>query len=223
MDVEDSFGSSEGNGASAAIAFVDLAGFSAITDVFGDEAALAVLEAFEKLVTESLRQGGRLVKWIGDEVMLAFPDPDAALRALASLLPACRADSRLPLTRAGVHYGPVIARGTDFFGATVNIASRITASTSAGRVLATRPIAAVAEANGVAVEPLGAVSLRSMAEKIPLFSIQLAETVDAAWIDPVCKMHAPYSAYARSRPRGHWFCSPQCEEAFRRSPETYAS
>jgi adenylate cyclase len=214
---------SNGNGVSAAIAFVDLAGFSAITDVFGDEAALAVLEAFEELVTESLSQGGRSVKWIGDEVMLAFPDPDVALRALAHLLPACRADSRLPLTRAGVHYGPVIPRGTDFFGATVNIASRITASTSAGRVLATQPIAEVAEANGVSVESLGPKSLRSVAEKIPLFSIQMAEAVDAAWIDPVCKMHAPYAAYARSRPAGHWFCSSQCKEAFRRSPETYSS
>jgi class 3 adenylate cyclase/YHS domain-containing protein len=164
-----------------------------------------------------------LVKWISDEVMLAFADPDAALRALAHLLPACRADSRLPLTRAGVHYGPVIPRGADFFGATVNIASRITASTSAGRVLATQPIAEVAAAEGVLVQPLGPTALRSLAQKIPLFSIQIAEAVDAAWIDPVCKMHAPYSAYARSRPAQRWFCSPQCEEAFRRSPETYSS
>lgn len=223
MAVEEGFKSSNVDGASAAIAFVDLAGFSAITDVFGDRAALAVLDAFEELVTASLKQEGRLVKWIGDEVMLAFPDPDAALRALARLLPACRADARLPLTRAGVHYGPVIPRGTDFFGATVNIASRITASTSAGRVLATQPIAEVAEANGVSVQALGPMSLRSVAEKLPLFSIQMAEAVDAAWIDPVCKMHAPYSAYARSRPAGYWFCSPQCETAFKRSPETYLS
>jgi class 3 adenylate cyclase/YHS domain-containing protein len=207
----------------AAIAFVDLAGFSAITDVFGDAAALAVLDVFEGHVSASLEGGGRRVKWIGDEVMLAFPDPDAALRALGHLLPACRADARLPLTRAGVHYGPVISRGGDYFGATVNIASRITASSSAGRLLATQPIAEVAAAKGVSVEALGPVSLRSVAAKIPLFSIYMAEAVDSAWIDPVCKMHAPYSAYARAGPAGHWFCSPQCEEAFRRSPETYPS
>ena len=207
----------------AAIAFVDLAGFSAITDVFGDAAALEVLDVFEGHVSASLEGGGRWVKWIGDEVMLAFPDPDAALRALAHLLPACRADARLPLTRAGLHYGPVIPRGGDYFGATVNIASRITASSSEGRLLATQPIAAIAEAKGVSVEALGPVSLRSVAAKIPLFSIHMAEAVDPAWIDPVCKMHAPYSAYTRARPAGHWFCSPQCEEAFRRSPETYPS
>ena len=207
----------------AALAFVDLAGFSAITDVFGDAAALQVLDVFEGLVNESLEEGGgRLVKWMGDEAMLAFPDPDVALRALGHLLPACRADKRLPLTKAGLHYGPVVPRGGDFFGSTVNLASRITASSTAGRLLATRPIAEVAEARGVHVEELGPIALRSMPEKISLFSIQLTESVDAAWIDPVCKMHAPYSAYSRSLPAGPGFCSPQCKEAYERSPATYS-
>ncbi len=207
----------------AVIAFVDLAGFSAITDVFGDEAALEVLEVFEAIVTNSLAEGGRWVKWIGDEVMLAFSNPDTALRSLGHLLPACRAESRLPLTRAGVHYGPVIPRGRDFFGATVNVASRITAASWAGRLLATRPIAEAAEAKGILVEPLGPTLLRSIVEKLPLFLIHIAEDVDAAWIDPVCKMHAPYSAFRRALPAGHWFCSPQCENAFRSSPETYST
>ncbi|MCO5081326.1 MAG: hypothetical protein M9955_06655 [Rhizobiaceae bacterium] len=221
MDTEERLGSAEEWGPSAAIAFVDLSGFSSITDVFGDEAALAILIAFEQHVTEALEHGGRLVKWIGDEAMLAFPNPDVALRALADLLPKCRADPRLPLVRAGVHYGPVIRRDADFFGATVNIASRIVASTSAGRLLATQPIAELAEAKGISVEPLGQASLRSVATRVPLFSIQMTDAVDVAWIDPVCRMHAPYSAYARSHPPVHWFCSTRCEEAFTRSPETY--
>ena len=205
----------------AAVTFVDLAGFSAITDVFGDEAAVAVLDVFEEHVRQALEAGGRLVKWIGDEVMLAFPEPDSALRALARLLPACRADARLPLTRAGLHYGPVIPRGSDLFGATVNIASRITALSSAGRLLATKPIAEAAEAQGVSVEALGPIALRSVSEKLSLFSIQVADAVNTAWIDPVCKMHAPYSAYPRARSAENWFCSPQCEEAYKRSPGTY--
>lgn len=206
----------------AAIAFVDLAGFSAITDVFGDQAALGVLDVFEGLVDACLEGDGRRVKWIGDEVMLAFPDPDTALRALGRLLPACRSDTRLPLTRAGLHYGPVIPRGSDFFGATVNIASRITAASPAGRLLATQPIADIAEANGVSFETLGPIALRSIAKRIPLFSIEIAEAVDEAWIDPVCKMHAPYAAYSRARPAGPWFCSHECAAAFEKSPETYA-
>ncbi len=198
-------------------------GFSAITNVFGDAAAIKVLDIFEELVNASLGEGGRLVKWMGDEAMLAFPNPDIALKALAHLLPACRADARLPLTRAGLHYGLVVPRRGDYFGATVNIASRITASSSAGRLLATQPVADVASARGVSVEELGPTALRSMPERIALFSIKLTERADPAWIDPVCKMHAPYSAYSRVRPAGPWFCSPQCEEAYKRSPATYAN
>jgi adenylate cyclase len=205
----------------ATVAFVDLAGFSAIADVFGDASAVAVLDLFEELVTTSVREDGKLIKWIGDEAMLLFPEPAVALQALARLLPACRAEQRIPLTRCGLNNGPIIRRGSDIFGTTVNIAARIASLATAGQLVATRPIADVATGMGIAVQEFGPTALRSIAEKVPLFALQLAETADPAWIDPVCKMHAPYSAYRRAR-TGPWFCSPRCEEAYRKSPETYA-
>ena len=207
--------------ATASIAFIDLAGFSAIADVYGDRAAITVLEIFEVLVERHCAQSGRLVKWIGDEAMLAFPDPEAALLSLGRLLQACRADDRIPLTRAAVHHGKVIERGEDLFGATVNIASRMSALAKPGELLATAPVAEAAAARNIDTRALGPVALRSMREKLPLFSIELAEAVDPAWIDPVCKMHAPFAAYQREKPAGPWFCSARCEEVFRNSPETY--
>lgn len=206
----------------ATVAFVDLAGFSAITDVFGDAAAIAVLERFESIVREALGQFWPPIKWIGDEVMLGFPDPAAALNVLGRLLPACRAEPRIPLTRAGVNHGPVIRRASDMFGSTVNIAARITAFAAPGQLMTTQPVAEVAMANGIAVQDLGLVGLRSVAEGVRIFSIALAPAPDAAWIDPVCKMHAPFSAYGRAaRPEKPWFCSERCAEAYRRSPQTY--
>ena len=94
----------------ATVVFIDLAGFSAITDVFGDVSAVRLLEVFEALVQETLGAGNRPVKWIGDETMLAFAGPEIALEALGRLLPACRADVRLPLTRAALNHGPVVRR-----------------------------------------------------------------------------------------------------------------
>ena len=164
---------------------------------------------------------GKLVKWIGDEAMLLFPEPDLALQALSRLLPACRAEKRIPLTRCGLNHGSVIRRGEDVFGSTVNIASRITAVAKAGQLVATGSIAEIAKANGISADPLGPIRALLNCRKIPLFVLQLAEAVDPAWIDPVCKMHAPYSAYLRTHRTGHWFCSSRCEEAYRRSPDTY--
>jgi adenylate cyclase len=208
--------------ASATIAFVDLAGFSAIADVHGDASAIAVLEVFEAMVRESLSGYEPPIKWIGDEAMLAFPEPEVAIQALGKLLPACRTEPRLPLTRAGVHHGPVIRRGGDLFGSTVNIAARITALASPGQLLATQSVAGIAATDGIMVRDLGLTALRSVVDQISLYVIELAPVADPTWIDPVCKMHAPYAPYQRASSEGPWFCSPRCEEAYRKSPQTYS-
>jgi len=207
--------------ASATVAFIDLAGFSAISDVYGDASALAILELFEGLVREALSGYEPPIKWIGDEAMLSFPEPESAIQALGTLLQACRNEPRLPLTRTGLNHGPVVRRAGDLFGSTVNIASRITALASPGQLLATQPIADAAQARGIFVRDLGKVALRSVADEVSLFEIELAPASDPAWIDPVCKMHAPYESYRRATPEGPWFCSPRCEEAYRKSPQTY--
>jgi adenylate cyclase len=206
----------------ATVVFVDLAGFSAITDVYGDASAIAVLEYFEELVRQALGGLGPPIKWIGDEAMFGFPDPATALQVLGRLLPACRSEARLPLTRTGLNHGPVIRRGNDLFGSTVNIAARIAALASPGQLLAAQPVADVAAASGIVVRELGNVALRSIADPMPLFAIELAPAFDPNWIDPVCKMHAPYEAYQKTKPTEPWFCSDRCAAAYRRSPGAYS-
>ena len=205
----------------ATVAFVDLAGFSAIADVYGDASAIAVLRRFEELVHEALEEAGQPIKWIGDEAMFGFPDPATALQVLGRLLPACRSEPRIPLTRTGLNHGPVLRRGNDLFGSTVNIAARIATVASPGQLLATQPVAEIAAASGIVARDIGKVALRSIVDHASLYSIELAPAFDPAWIDPVCKMHAPYAAYRRTTPTGPWFCSERCAEAYRRSPETY--
>jgi adenylate cyclase len=209
--------------ASATVAFIDLAGFSAIADVYGDASALAILELFEGMVREALSGYAPPIKWIGDEAMLSFAEPESAIQALGILLQACRNEPRLPLTRTGLNHGPVVRRAGDLFGSTVNIASRITALAAPGQLLATQAIADAAKARGIFVRDLGKVALRSVADEVSLYEIELAPASDPAWIDPVCKMHAPYASYRRAAPEGPWFCSPRCEEAYRKSPHTYPS
>lgn len=205
----------------ATVAFIDLAGFSAIAEVCGDAAALNKLEIFESIVGEALADYGPPIKWIGDEAMLSFPEPESAIQALGLLLQACRKEPRLPLTRAGVNHGPVILRRGDLFGSTVNIAARLAALASPGQLLATQPIAEVAANRGILIRDLGKVALRSVADEIPLFEIELAPSPVPTRTDPVCKIHAPYAFDRRASPEGPWFHSQRCEEAYRKSPQTY--
>ncbi|WP_245503953.1 adenylate/guanylate cyclase domain-containing protein [Rhizobium laguerreae] len=191
--------------APATVAFIDIAGFSAIADIYGDAAALDVLEVFEGMVRDALSGYDPPIKWIGDEAMLSFPEPDTAIQVLGPLLQACRKEPRLPLTRTGLNHGPVVRRAGDLFGSTVNVAARIAALAAPGQLLATQPVAEAAVARGILVRDLGMVAIRSVAGEVPLYEIELAPSADPAWIDPVCKMHAPYSSYRRAAPRGRGF------------------
>jgi adenylate cyclase len=220
---QDALASNTSEGECATVVFIDLAGFSAISDVYGDASAIAILEHFEGMVRLALEGYAPPVKWIGDEVMLWFPTPDLAVKALGKLLPACREEPRLPLTRTALHHGPVIRRAGDLFGNTVNIAARIAALAGPGQILATQPVAQAATAEGILVVDRGDTALRSLPDKVALYEIALSPTPDAAWIDPVCKMLAPYSAFPRINASDPWFCSSRCEEAYRRSPHTYGA
>ena len=205
----------------ATVAFVDLAGFSAITDVYGDASAIAVLGRFEELVSQALGELGPPIKWIGDEAMFGFPDPATALQVLGRLIPACQSEPRIPLTRTGLNHGPVLRRSNDLFGSTVNVAARIAAFASPGQLLATQAVANIAAESGIVARDIGKVALRSIADQVSLYSIEFAPAFDSAWIDPVCKMLAPYAAYRKTTPTDPWFCSELCAEAYRRSPEIY--
>lgn len=206
--------------AEASIAFIDLAGFSALTDVYGDERALAMLQVFEDIVRDALGEASPL-KWIGDEVMLALGDCATALELLGVILNRCRLERRLPLTRAGVHCGPVLRRGGDVFGSTVNIAARLTALAGPGELLTTQQMADAAKACGVAVEDRGEHQIRSVSVPLRLFAIALTPAVDPMWIDPVCKMHAPLAAYPKAAGDRYWFCSTRCADAYRQNPAAY--
>ncbi len=208
-----------GSRADAVVAFIDLAGFSASTDVYGDEIALAMLARFERIVHEGLGDASPL-KWIGDEVMLAFDDCETALSVLGTVLARCREEESIPLTRTGVHSGTVLRRGADVFGATVNVAARLTALAGPGELLTSEPMAEAARKSGVAVEDRGERQLRSVATPLRIYSIAIARDVDPRWIDPVCKMHAPLAAYHRADGE-RWFCSPLCAAAYARNPSAY--
>ncbi|MEJ1934712.1 hypothetical protein WDZ92_31315, partial [Nostoc sp. NIES-2111] len=180
---------------------------------------MAMLGLFEDIVHDSLGRSAPL-KWIGDEVMLAFDDCPTALSQLGRLLSRCREEPRIPLTRTGVHHGSVLRRGGDVFGGTVNVAARLTALAGPGELLTTQAMADAARDAGVAVEDLGERQLRSVSTPLRIYSIAVTRAIDPSWIDPVCKMHAPLVGYRKADGK-KWFCSPLCAEAYARNPAAY--
>jgi class 3 adenylate cyclase len=208
----------------ATFGFVDLAGFTALTEAHGDEQAVSLLDRFAAIAEASLGPRDRLVKTIGDAVMVAFADPDAALDGTARLFEACLAEAGMPVPRAGLHHGEAIERDDDFFGATVNLAARVAGQAYGGQVLATAPVADTARQRGIHVVDLGSFTLRNLAVPVELFELGLCPASAGTTIDPVCRMQVPRTAAAgrlRHHDTDYWFCSLECAASFAADPSRF--
>lgn len=148
-----------------AIVFTDLEGFTRFTAETGDEAATAMLNEHHRMVGPVIRsRGGRLVKRLGDGLLLAFPSSEAAVYASLELLPTAPNSLRL---RSGVHCGEVVATRDDVIGHVVNVAARVADSAKGGEVLVTADVrAAVGDLPGVAFSRLRRRTFKGVDETI---------------------------------------------------------
>ena len=118
-----------------AMSFLDLVGYTRLTEERGDAAAAALAESLAVLVGRSARaHGGVPVKWLGDGVMSYFREPAGAVLAALRLVEQLP-EAGLPPAHVGVAAGPVVVQGGDYFGRTVNLAARIAARAGPGQVL----------------------------------------------------------------------------------------
>ncbi|MBI2169644.1 MAG: YHS domain-containing protein [Actinobacteria bacterium] len=206
-------------------AFVDLAGFTALTEAHGDEDAVALLTRFEKLVATSLGDDDILVKTIGDAVMVAAPSPDSGLSFTVRLFEASHGEPDFPVLRAGLHHGPAVERNGDWFGASVNLAARVAAQAHAGQTLVTDTVVPAAHDAGIEVVDLGEFDLRNIAEPVHLWEVLASPAHDQAGVDPVCRMRVWREESAgrlRHQNADYWFCSLDCAAQFAADPARFS-
>jgi adenylate cyclase len=159
-----------------AIAFVDLAGYTRLTETGGDELAARSAARLAELADRTARpHGGRLVKLLGDGAMLHYRDPIGAVRATLDLVDAI-ADAGLPPGHAGVSAGPLVSRDGDYFGHTVNVAARLSGVATASVILVTRDVMdSVGDAtDGIRFEPIGDVALKNVGAPVAAFRVRRA-------------------------------------------------
>jgi adenylate cyclase len=209
--------------------FADIAGFTALTEAHGDEQAAGLAADFcDAIAAELPAWGGTQVKTIGDAVMLAVPDPAAAVGLGLRITHELLGGHGAPAVRVGLHHGPAVRRGGDFFGAAVNLAARVSAEAVGGEVLVTGQTAALApDPAGVLYEPRGRRALRNVAVPVELFAAVRAGEATAGSLprDPVCHMAVdPERAPGRLRyeDTAWFFCSLACAARFARHPERFA-
>jgi adenylate cyclase len=156
-----------------AIAFADLAGYTRFTEEEGDEEALSFVERFTEGVVDTLPDDARVVKTIGDEVMVVGQDVRALTEWAVGFQ---RLFHQRPQPRIGLHYGPVIYRDGDYFGREVNAASRVVARARGGEVIVTDAVQdAVSDLRHLQFEQIGQVKLKGFDEPRTLCRVSSRE------------------------------------------------
>src|SRR5258706_5784165 len=175
----------------ATFCFVDIAGYTALTDTHGELAAADLVDDFAELIRTSVGPLGHLQSLIGDCAFLVFSDPLVAIDALSALYRLVADRQNFPIVRAGLHHGSALYRGNRHFGSAVNIAARAAAQAAGGQILCTKQIADVvvlAKHADIAGEHQSAGLLKNLPQPIDLYELVLSGSSRQYAIDPVCKM-----------------------------------
>lgn len=202
------------------LAFVDLAGFTPLTETKGDLEAAQVLERFSILVRQAIAPfDGHVVKQIGDAFMLVFPDARAAVATALAIVQRARGEAQFPPVRGAVHCGQALYREGDYVGTTVNVAARLVGTAEHHQVVVT---GAARQAAGSLTHtefvPLSKRRLKGIADGVEVFeACAAAAPPQARRRDPACGLElAPSEVAARLTLGGteYAFCSEACVHQF---------
>jgi adenylate cyclase len=151
-----------------AICFLDITGYTRLTEERGDDAAADLTAMVGQLVRRSsVQHGGKPIKWLGDGVMFHFADPSHGVRAAVEMVDGLAA-SGLPPVHVGLHAGPVLFQEGDYFGQTVNLAARIADYARPGEVLVSQAVADACQEEGITFGTIGPVELKGVSGTVHL-------------------------------------------------------
>jgi len=209
--------------------FADLAGFTALTEAHGDQEAADLAAEFCQYLRALLPQhDAEEVKTLGDAMMIRVADAGQAIDLGLRIVDELGTRPRFPIVRVGMHTGPAIQRGRDWFGAAVNLAARVSAVAGGNEVLLTQATREAAEEpSGIDLERRGDQQFRNVRERVTVYrALRRGEEREGLPIDPVCRMAVgaeQATGRLRYRGRDYHFCSLECAGAFAAAPERYVS
>jgi adenylate cyclase len=157
-----------------AICFLDISGYTRLTQERGDDAAADLSTTVARLVQRSsVQHGGKPIKWLGDGVMFYFGDPGPGVRAALEMVDGLAA-AGLPPAHVGLHAGPVLFQEGDYFGQTVNLSARIADYARQGEVLVSQAVADASQETGITFGDIGPVELKGVSGTVHLLRAHLA-------------------------------------------------
>jgi adenylate cyclase len=206
--------------------FIDVSGFTALTELEGDERAVDVLTAVRALLRDICsRRGVRIAKWLGDGVMLVCVETRPLVETVLEIhhiVDTVSGPVETVSIRSGITSGEVILmEGDDYIGHCVNVAARLCDLAAAGEALAAPSVMASVPSWGVTTEEREVV-LRGVEKPVPASSIRIAHSEAGSAHDPICGLPLTEDTAQEIAHdvRGSMvlFCSPGCVDTWRRRP-----
>jgi adenylate cyclase len=160
-------------GQEVAVAFADIVGFTQLGQEVPEAELSNIAERLDDLATEHVRRPNRVVKTIGDAVMVVSPEPAALVDAMLELVQAAADADGFPPLRAGVAYGRAVPRLGDWFGPTVNLAARVTQRARPESVLITNEVrGALGDDHGFVLHEAGFKRLKGITDPVPVVRVR---------------------------------------------------
>lgn len=211
----------------ATFCFVDIAGYTALTETHGELAAADLVDTFTRMVRSAVASHGKVQELSGDNAFLVFSEPTGAIEAISKLYRDVSGIRDFPALRTGLHHGPALYRANRYFGTTINMAARTAAQAASGEILCTASVAeslARLESPTYRIDPFGTVKLKNLPQEVALYSVNLSDASRQRVIDPVCQMQVDKNIAASDQEfegRRYWFCSTGCSDRFAQNPSDF--
>ncbi|MEO8386673.1 MAG: YHS domain-containing protein [Betaproteobacteria bacterium] len=216
-----------GTDVTATFCFVDIAGYTALTDSHGEHAAADLVEDFARMVRLAVVPHGQVQELSGDNAFLVFPEPASAIESILKLYREVEGIWNFPALRTGLHHGSALYRANRYFGTTINIAARTAALATGGEILCTAPVAdSLARLINptFTIDAAGSVKLKNLPQEVEMFALNQIDTNHHRVIDPVCQMQVDKKTAATGQEfkgRRYYFCSAGCSDRFANCPSDF--
>ena len=199
-----------------AILMADLSGYTALTETHGAKIAADLIDKYIHIAKNCLVGDSKLHQITGDEIMFVSNCPDNLLATALNLEAHTTKEENFLQVHGGLHFGKVLKRADNYFGSTVNLASRIATNATAGAFWCSDDfVNSLKDTSICAFKSKGMQLFKNINGHKEIFEVSIEKT-KINYIDPVCRMLIvdPQNAIHHPNEDALYFCSSQCLEEY---------
>lgn len=199
-----------------AILMADLSGYTALTETHGSESAADLIDKYLAIVDTCLAGDSKLNERTGDEVMIVSKSPDHLLASANMIMKKTSTEDNFLQVHGGLHYGKVLKRRNSYFGAAINLTSRIAAKANPGTFWCSEEYAnSLSDNLLINLESKGRHSFKNISDHTEIYELK-GEGKNPFFIDTVCRMLILNTDKAIKHPTNEdmFFCSPACLDVY---------